>query len=97
VRNKLGPNHDFKPGTLDCFSASLSLSHVDALNVGQIIASMPDNLREILPLSYFKRFFYKQMVQILSIPIRAVKSKPHTAVGRFAKDLKESVMTKEVK
>ena len=31
------------------------------------------------------------MVQILSIPIRAVKSKPHTAVGRFAKDLKEMV------
>jgi DNA-directed RNA polymerase specialized sigma24 family protein len=58
-----------------------------ALNVGRIITSMPDNLREILLLSYFKRFFYKQMVQILSIPIRAVKSKPHTAVGRFAKNL----------
>jgi RNA polymerase sigma-70 factor (ECF subfamily) len=68
-----------------------------ALNVGQIIASMPDNLREILLLSYFQRFSYKQMAEILSIPIGTVKSRLHTAVGRFAKDLKESVRTKEVK
>ena len=68
-----------------------------ALNVGQIIASMPDNLREILLLSYFQRFSYKQMAEILSIPIGTVKSRLHTAVGRFAKDWKESVRTKEVK
>jgi RNA polymerase sigma-70 factor (ECF subfamily) len=68
-----------------------------ALNVGQIIASMPDNLREILLLSYFQRFSYKQMAEILSIPIGTVKSRLHTAVGRFAKNWKESVRTKEVK
>jgi RNA polymerase sigma-70 factor (ECF subfamily) len=68
-----------------------------ALNVGQIIASMPDNLREILLLFYFQRFSYKQMAEILSIPIGTVKSRLHAAVGRFAKDLKESVRTKEVK
>jgi RNA polymerase sigma-70 factor (ECF subfamily) len=68
-----------------------------ALNVGQIIASMPDNLREILLLSYFQRFSYKQMAEILSIPIGTVKSRLNAAVGRFAKDLKESVMTKEIK
>ena len=68
-----------------------------ALNVGQIIASMPDNLREILLLSYFQRFSYKQMAEILSIPIGTVKSRLHAAVGRFAKDWKESVRVKEVK
>ena len=68
-----------------------------ALNVGQIIASMPDNLREILLLSYFQRFSYKQMAEILSIPIGTVKSRLHTAVGRFAKGWKESVRNKEVK
>jgi RNA polymerase sigma-70 factor (ECF subfamily) len=68
-----------------------------ALNVGQIIASMPDNLREILLLYYFQRFSYKQMAEILSIPIGTVKSRLHTAVGRFAKDWKESVRNKEVK
>ena len=68
-----------------------------ALNVGQIIASMPDNLREILLLSYFQRFSYKQMAEILSIPIGTVQSRLHTAVGRFAKDWKESVGSEEVK
>ena len=51
-----------------------------ALRVDQVISSMPDNLREILLLSYFKRFSYKQMAEILSIPIRTVKSRLHTAV-----------------
>ena len=68
-----------------------------ALCFGQIIAGMPDNLREILLLSYFQRFSYKQMAEILSIPIGTVKSRLYTAVGRFAKDWKESVGTKEVK
>jgi RNA polymerase sigma-70 factor (ECF subfamily) len=68
-----------------------------ALRVDQIIASMPDNLREILLLSYFQRFSYKQMAEILSIPIGTVQSRLHTAVGRFAKDWKESVGSEEVK
>jgi len=36
-----------------------------ALRVDQVISSMPDNLREILLLSYFKRFSYKQMAEFL--------------------------------
>ncbi|MBL7187540.1 MAG: hypothetical protein ISS70_14550 [Phycisphaerae bacterium] len=45
----------------------------------------------MLLLSCFQRFSYKQMAQVLSIPIRTVKSRLHTAVGHFAKDWKESV------
>ena len=59
-----------------------------ALQVRQVIADMPENLREILILAYFNKFSYKQMAQILSIPIGTVKSRLHTAVGRFAKDWK---------
>ena len=59
-----------------------------ASHVGQIIADMPDNLREILILAYFNKFSYKQMANILSIPIGTVKSRLHTAVGRFAKEWK---------
>ena len=58
--------------------------------VGQIIADMPENLREILILAYFNRFSYKQMARILSIPIGTVKSRLHTAVGRFAKEWQAS-------
>ncbi len=59
-----------------------------ASRVGQIITEMPENLREILILAYFDKFSYKQMAQILSIPIGTVKSRLHTAVGRFAKEWK---------
>ncbi|MHC4675529.1 MAG: RNA polymerase sigma factor, partial [Planctomycetota bacterium] len=44
-----------------------------AAQVRQVIADMPENLREILILAYFNRFSYKQMAQILSIPIGTVK------------------------
>ena len=68
-----------------------------AVRVRQIIANMPENLREILILAYFNKFSYKQMAQILSIPIGTVKSRLHTAVGRFAKEWKASVGSKETK
>jgi len=62
-----------------------------AVNVRRIITDMPGNLREILILAYFNKFSYKQMAQILSIPIGTVKSRLHTAVGRFAKEWKATV------
>jgi len=66
-----------------------------ATNVRRVIADMPDNLREILVLAYFNKFSYKQMAQVLSIPIGTVKSRLHTAVGRFAKDWKAAVRSKK--
>jgi len=65
--------------------------------VRQIIANMPENLREILILGYFHKFSYKQMAQILSIPIGTVKSRLHTAVARFGKDWKASIRSKKTK
>ena len=66
-----------------------------ALRVRRIISDMPENLREILVFAYFNRFSYKQMAEILSIPIGTVKSRLHTAVGRFSKEWKASVGSKE--
>ncbi len=68
-----------------------------ATRVSEVIANMPENLREILVLAYFNRFSYKQMAEILGIPIGTVKSRLHTAVARFAKDWKAAVGSKEVK
>lgn len=68
-----------------------------AARVSEVIGNMPENLREILVLAYFNRFSYKQMADILSIPIGTVKSRLHTAVARFAKDWKAAVGSKEVK
>ncbi len=58
-------------------------------NVRQLIDEMPENLREILLLAYFEQFSYKQMSDILSIPIGTVKSRLHSAVAHFAKRWKE--------
>ncbi len=68
-----------------------------ASQVRGIIANMPENLREILILGYFHQFSYKQMAQILSIPIGTVKSRLHTAVARFGKDWKSSIRSKKSK
>src|SRR4030042_1735181 len=65
--------------------------------VRQVIADMPDTLREILVLAYFNKFSYKQMANVLSIPIGTVKSRLHTAVGRFAKDWKSAFRSKKTK
>ena len=84
-------------------ASEISLPHEEieknetALRVGRIIMNMPENLREILILAYFNKFSYKQMAEILSIPIGTVKSRLHTAVGRFAKDWKASNGSKESK
>ncbi len=59
-----------------------------AQEVRQIIADMPENLRVILILAYFEQFSYKQMAEILSIPIGTVKSRLHTAVVHFTKKWK---------
>jgi RNA polymerase sigma-70 factor (ECF subfamily) len=68
-----------------------------ANRVRQIIRGMPESLREILILAYFSKFSYKQMAEILSIPIGTVKSRLHTAVGCFAKAWKAAVGSKNNK
>jgi RNA polymerase sigma-70 factor (ECF subfamily) len=52
--------------------------------VRKVLASMPEHLREILILSYFHQFPYKQIGEILDIPLGTVKSRLHAAVAHFA-------------
>lgn len=52
--------------------------------VQKAIAGMPEHLREILLLSYFHQFPYKQIGNILDIPLGTVKSRLHAAVAFFA-------------
>ncbi len=66
-----------------------------AANVKQIIDTLPEALREILILAYFNQFSYKQIAEILSIPIGTVKSRLHTAVARFAKEWKSTRSSEE--
>ncbi|MGA2441934.1 MAG: sigma-70 family RNA polymerase sigma factor [Tepidisphaeraceae bacterium] len=52
--------------------------------VQKTVMEMPANLREILLLSYFHQFSYKQIGEILAIPLGTVKSRLHAAVAFFA-------------
>lgn len=55
-----------------------------------VVMGMPDHLREILLLSYFHQFPYKQIADILEIPLGTVKSRLHSAVANFAERWKQS-------
>jgi len=55
-----------------------------AERVRSTVREMPESLREILLLSYFDQFPYKQIGDILDIPLGTVKSRLHTAVADFA-------------
>jgi RNA polymerase sigma-70 factor (ECF subfamily) len=57
-----------------------------AAEVKRVIAKMPARLREVLVLAYFHRFSYAEIAGMVGIPVGTVKSRLHTAVGRFAED-----------
>ena len=68
------------------------------LNQKQRLAVALDRIEPSVGLQQHRnRFPYKQMADILSIPIGTVKSRLHTAVARFAKDWKATVGSKELK
>lgn len=52
--------------------------------VQETVTTMPEHLREILLLSYFHQFPYRQISEILDIPLGTVKSRLHAAVAHFA-------------
>lgn len=56
--------------------------------VQRVVNTMPEHLREILVLSYFNTFPYRQISDILGIPLGTVKSRLHAAVATFAEKWK---------
>ena len=53
--------------------------------VQNVVRRMPENLRIVLLLSYFHEFAYKEIAEILSVPLGTVKSRLHLAVKEFAR------------
>lgn len=57
--------------------------------VRQMVEQMPDHLREVLILAYYHHFAYKQIAEMLEIPLGTVKSRLHAAVGHFGRSWRE--------
>ena len=53
--------------------------------VRKTVDRLPSGLREVLILAYFHKFPYKEMADILEIPLGTVKSRLHSAVASFGK------------
>ena len=53
-------------------------------HVREVVALIPDHLREVLLLAYFHQFPYRDIATMLSIPVGTVKSRVHAAVAAFA-------------
>lgn len=81
--NEGGEFIDLMQSTGDLPGDSIEKREVEEL-VHSTVASMPEHLREILLLSYFHQFPYKQISDILDIPLGTVKSRLHAAVAHFA-------------
>jgi len=52
--------------------------------VRKALLGLPGNLREVLILAYYERLQYKEIAEILAIPLGTVKSRLHKAVMTFA-------------
>ena len=51
--------------------------------VREVVESMPDHLGEVLILAYYHRFPYREIGEIVGIPLGTVKSRLHAAVICF--------------
>ncbi len=59
--------------------------------VQAVISRMPDHLREVLVLGYYQRCPYKEIAEIVGIPLGTVKSRLHSAVSHFAEAYKREI------
>lgn len=53
--------------------------------VKAIVRTLPDALREVLVLAYYQHLQYKEIAEIVGIPLGTVKSRLHKAVMTFGK------------
>ncbi len=56
-----------------------------------VLDQLPAPLREALVLAYYHKLPYKEIAEILEIPVGTVKSRLHSAVGKFSTAYREAV------
>lgn len=63
--------------------------------VRRIVESLPDMFREVLVLAYYHRFAYRDIAEVVGVPVGTVKSRLHAAIGRFATAYQEAITVDE--
>jgi RNA polymerase sigma-70 factor (ECF subfamily) len=97
LQASVNPNDDDGGQFIDLMEANIPLPG-EAMEreelqkvVQQTVEGMPEHLKEILLLSYFHQFPYKEISDILQIPLGTVKSRLHAAVAYFAERWKSRI------
>lgn len=86
----IDPSSDSGASFIDLMEADIPLPDDTADDaeianlVRELADQLPDHLREVLVMAYFHQFAYKDIAEMLSIPLGTVKSRLHAAVGTFA-------------
>ena len=90
-----GGSRDEQEVSLLDFLSAETASPGEAMEVNEqrevvrgIVSRMPDNLREVLVMGYYHHFPYKDIAEMLGIPLGTVKSRLHAAVSYFAEAYK---------
>jgi RNA polymerase sigma-70 factor (ECF subfamily) len=65
-----------------------------SLRIRERVEQLPEHLREVLILGYYNGFSYKEMADIVDVPLGTIKSRLHAAVRAFGK-LTEAHQAKE--
>ncbi|MFP4105862.1 MAG: RNA polymerase sigma factor [Phycisphaerae bacterium] len=87
-------SEDGRTSYVDLMPADIPAPDQEILNletrqaVQRMVQDMPENLRVVLLLSYFHEFPYKDIADMLGVPLGTVKSRLHTAVNTFARKWK---------
>lgn len=63
--------------------------------VKNVVEAMPENLREVLVLAYYHRFAYKDIADVIGVPLGTVKSRLHSAVAWFGERYRAEVAARE--
>ena len=74
---------DLMPADIPAPSESL-MNLEDRQAVESIVSQMPEHLRTVLVLSYFSDMPYKEIADVLNVPLGTVKSRLHAAIAQFA-------------
>ena len=74
--------------------AELELSERRSIVQG-IVDGMPEKLSEVLILGYYHRLPYKEIAEVVGIPVGTVKSRLHAAVTLFGELYREAMKEQE--